>query len=219
MQHNYCSFFTTTLFTQVSTRLWTICLILALSLFLSWPTHLHAQSTTPTPMPLAPANTLIAVAGGHGAALWDASGVMNGQVEAGTRLVASKRSVDGQWLYVTTNSGVSGWAAATSLIVFYRIELLTEAVTITPTTPTPTAAPSVATSEAPTTTVTTTTTATTTATTSADDNADTATQATVLSSTRLNIRSGPGTTYDVIGKAEPGQHWTSGERGDSCQVG
>lgn len=200
---NFCFFPTTTLIPQISPRLWTVCLTLAVSLFFSWPTHLYAQSTAPTPVPLAPANTLIAVAGGYGAELWDASGAMTGQVEPGTRLIASKRSADGQWLYVTADSGVNGWAAATSLIVFYRIELLTEAVTITPATPTPAAAPPAAASESITT-----TTAETTTTTDVATSLDKQTQATVLSSTRLNIRSGPGTSYDVIGKAEPGQQLT-----------
>ena len=190
----------TTLIAQTATRLWTIGLTLAFTLFFSWPTHLYAQSTAPTPMPLAPANTLIAVAGGHGAELWDASGALNGQVEPGARLVASKRSGDGQWLYVTADNGVRGWATATSLIVFYRLELLTEAVTITPATLTPVAA-----SEP-----TTTTTLTVPVTTTTDVAITVAepTQATVLASTRLNIRSGPGTTYEVIGKAEPGQQLT-----------
>lgn len=207
MQHNYCSFsitsslMQTTLITQTATRLWTIGLTLAFMLFFSWPTHLYAQSTAPTPMPLAPANTLIAVAGGHGAELWDASGALSGQVEPGARLVASKRSADGQWLYVTAENGVEGWAAAKSLIVFYRLELLTEAVTITPATPTPVAA------SQPTTTTATLTAPVTTTTDVAVTVAE-PTQATVLASTRLNIRSGPGTTYEVIGKAEPGQQLT-----------
>lgn len=215
MQNNFYFFSTTTLLTQIPARLWTICLTLALSLFLSWPTHLSAQSTAPTPMPLAPTNSLIAVAGGHGAEFWNAeTGELVAQVEPGARLIASKRSADGQWLYVTADSGVSGWAAATALIVFYRFELLTEAVTITPATPTPAAAPPVENS----TTITATNPATTTATPVAASSAVTtssastetaeATVATVRSSTRLNIRSGPGTNYDVIGKADPGQQLT-----------
>lgn len=193
--------------------MWPLCLTLALSLWLGWPAALHAQSTAPTPMPLAPANTLIAVAGGHGADLWNAdNGALVAQVAPGTRLIASKRSADGQWLYVTADSGSSGWAAAKSLIVFYRIELLTEAVTITPAVPTPAAAPPVEQSASITaTTPETATTATTVAAASAatvDTAPEEATVATVRSTTRLNIRSGPGTSYAVISKAEPAQQLT-----------
>lgn len=185
-----------------------------------WPSHLHAQSTAPTPLPLAPANTLVAIAGGHGAELWKAEdGALVGEVAPGARLVASKRSADGQWLYVTSEDGMSGWAAAPSLIVFYRLELLTEAVTITPATPTaePTAAPMSTPSAA----ITATTTAEPTAAAPASTTAGITTTAAAASSvltettvaavratTRLNIRSGPGMTYAVIGKAEPTQQLT-----------
>jgi Tol biopolymer transport system component/uncharacterized protein YraI len=213
MQNNFWSFPTTAIVVPRVTRLLSLGLTLALSLWLGWPATLSAQSTAPTPMPLAPANSLIAVAGGHGAELWNAAnGALVAQVEPGTRLVASKRSVDGQWLYVTTDNGSSGWAAATALIVFYRLELLTEAVTITPTTPTPAAAPLV--EDSASITATTAETATTTTMAAADNAAapnaadEEATVATVRSSTRLNIRSGPGTSYAVVGKAEPGQQLT-----------
>ncbi len=220
MQNNFWSFSTTSIHRQSATRLWPLCLTLALSLWLGWPATLSAQatsqstpqstpqSTAPTPMPLAPTNTLIAVAGGHGAELWNAAnGELVEQVAPGTRLVASKRSVDGQWLYVTTDSGSSGWTAATSLIVFYRIELLTEAVTITPVTPTTEAAPSVENSATMTETTAPTTTVAQNAPTETEAAAET-TIATVRSTTRLNIRSGPGTSYDVISKAEPAQQLT-----------
>jgi uncharacterized protein YraI len=214
MQNNFWSFSTTSILTQIPTRLWTICLTLALSTVFGWPMQLYAQSTAPTPLPLPPANTLIAIAGGHGAELWSAdSGEQVAQLAPGARLVASKRSVDGQWLYVTSDSGVSGWAAATALIVFYRLELLTEAVTISPAIPTP--EPTAAVEKTATMTATLTTTAADTSTTTvatATTAGATATTVvsvvTVRSTTRLNIRSGPGTTYAVIGKADPAQQLT-----------
>lgn len=194
---------------------------LFLLVYLLWPSHLRAQSTAPTPLPLAPANTLVAIAGGHGAELWNADdGAFVGQVEPGARLVASKRSADGQWLYVTSADGTSGWAAAPSLIVFYRLELLTEAVTITPATPTaestpaPVSTPSTASTD---TTPAEPTAAAAPASTTADPTSNaivasaTLTETTVASvraTTRLNIRSGPGTTYAVIGKADPAQQLT-----------
>lgn len=190
---------------------------LLFAVYLLWPGQLLAQATAPTPLPLAPANTLVAIAGGHGAALWNAdTGASIGQVEPGARLLASKRSADGQWLYVTDASGTSGWAAATSLIVFYRLELLTEAITLTPATPTATPQPTPSASTVVTATTAANpsaapvraTTGTTTTTPAVPSDTAAATVAVVRSSTRLNIRSGPGTTYAVIGKAEPAQPLT-----------
>ena len=197
-----------------------VSVILLFTVSLLWPGQLLAQATAPTPLPLAPVNTLVAIAGGHGAALWQAdTGASVGQVEPGARLIASKRSADGQWLYVTDASGTSGWAAASSLIVFYRLELLTEAVTITPATPTAEATPAPAATASTVLTNTTTaeptatapasaTTVTTTTAPAVSSATDEATVALVRSTTRLNIRSGPGTTYAVIGKAEPSQPLT-----------
>lgn len=198
-------------------RLGLVSVILLFTVYLLWPGQLLAQSTAPTPLPLAPANTLVAIAGGHGATLWHAdTGASVGQVEPGARLLASKRSADGQWLYVTDASGTSGWAAATALIVFYRLELLTEAVTITPATPTAEATPAPAstvitntTTAEPTAAAPASTTAVTMTTTPAmTSTTDEATVALVRSTTRLNIRSGPGTTYAIIGKADPAQQLT-----------
>lgn len=200
-------------------RVGLVSVILLFTVDLLWPGQLLAQATAPTPLPLAPANTLVAIAGGHGAALWNAdTGASIGQVEPGARLTASKRSADGQWLYVTDASGTGGWAAASSLIVFYRLELLTEAVTITPATPTAEATPAPAATASTVLTNTTTaeptaapasaTTVTTTTAPAVSSVTDEATVAVVRSTTRLNIRSGPGTTYAVIGKAEPAQPLT-----------
>ena len=222
MQNNFGNFPTSTpspLSRRFTLRFGIVSVILLFTVYLLWPGHLLAQATAPTPLPLAPANTLVAIAGGHGAALWNAdTGASVGQVEPGARLIASKRSADGQWLYVTDASGTGGWAAASSLIVFYRLELLTEAVTIAPATPTAAATlqppPSVSTVVTDTTAAQPTAapasafTVTTTTTTAAPSAPDAATVALVRSTTRLNIRSGPGTTYAVIGKADPSQPLT-----------
>lgn len=222
MQNNFGNFPTSTpspLSRRFTLRFGIVSVILLFTVYLLWPGHLLAQATAPTPLPLAPANTLVAIAGGHGAALWNAdTGASVGQVEPGARLIASKRSADGQWLYVTDASGMGGWAAASSLIVFYRLELLTEAVTIAPATPTAAATlqppPSVSTvvtdttAAEPTAAPASAITVTTTTTTAAPSAPDAATVALVRSTTRLNIRSGPGTTYAVIGKADPSQPLT-----------
>lgn len=197
---------------------WFIPALLLSLLFLLAPTGLHAQSTAPTPVPLAPTNTLIAVAGGHGADLWDTDGGEPMQhIDPGARLVASKRSTDGQWLYVTTDAGASGWAAADALIVFYRIALPTEAVTITPATPTPlpTATSASSTIDNRTEAVTTVapaaegaTSPTTTTVSAPDLTGEEATARVNITTMRLNIRSGPGTNYPVIAKADPDQALT-----------
>lgn len=191
-------------------------ILLLLFLLLLWPVSLHAQSTPPTPLPLAPDNTLVVVAGGQGTALWQTdSSEPTEQINAGARLVASKRSTDGQWLYVTTDTGTSGWAAADQLLVFYRLALPTEAVTITPNTPTPlpTATPENTTNSAAVS-VATPAAMTATAMVSSPVSAapvmtgDEPTARVSLATQRLNIRSGPGTSYAVIAKAAPAQQFT-----------
>lgn len=184
-------------------------LALLLALLLGWPASLQAQADAPTPIPLAPANTLVVVAGGHGAALWNADGELVEQVAPGARLIASKRATNGAWVYVTSDTGASGWAAADTLLAFYRIALPTETVSIPLASPTP--QPTATPENTPTTNA---------GVADAPAAADTPAAAApalvtgdqpvayVLATTRLNIRSGPGVTYPVIGKAEPEQPLT-----------
>lgn len=200
-------------------RFLSTCTLLLFFWVLWGPTALRAQSIAPTPLPLAPANTLVVVAGGHGAALWQTdSGEPVGQISPGARLVASKRSSDGQWLYVTTETGAAGWAAVDSLLVFYRLTLPTEAVTITPVIPTP--QPTATLENTPAdraggaATAITSTIVITVATVSDPVSAapaltgDEPTARVTLATQRLNIRSGPGTNYAVIAKAAPAQQFT-----------
>jgi len=182
-----------------TTFLFVVCLL--------WPAQLSAQSTPPTPAPLAPANTLVVVARGHGSVLWspDSSEAV-AQIAPGARLVASKQSTDGQWLYVTTGDNVTGWAPAADLIIFRRLDLPSEDVVITAASPTP---QPVATPASTVTESTTTDTAIATADaaplTAAPGMTGDVPTGSVRSTTRLNVRSGPGLTHAVIGKAEPGQ--------------
>ncbi len=162
-------------------------------------------------MPLAPANTLIVVVRAAGTDLWRAdTSELIAEIAPGARLVASKQSTDGQWLYVTSESDGEGWVAATDVIIFRRLELPSEDVTITPAESAPPAAvtpESVATepvapengaAES-------TAAAVNTPVSVAADLTGYEPNASVRSTTRLNVRSGPGLNYAVIGKADPAQ--------------
>ena len=181
-------------------------LSLALLALLSWPTSfVAAQNTAPTPIPTVPANALVVIAGGHGATLYQADGTELAQLAPGDRLLATKRSSDEAWLYVTAADATSGWVGADQIIAFYRMALPTEELTLTIVAPT--AEPTtVAAAPAPTET----TTSGTTADSSASTTAPTAVAATttgriVTDGSRLNVRSGPGTAYSIIAKVASGQ--------------
>jgi len=130
-----------------------------------------------------------------GATLYDADGGEVATLAPGTRLTATARAADNGWLYVSNNDAGNGWVAEADVLVFNEEVLPTEEIDLQPATPTPaatTAATPAATAVA-TTTMTTTT-----------DAANAPTQlvgAEVTVNTRsLNVRSGPGTAYAVIGK-------------------
>jgi len=172
-----------------------------------------AQAAAPTPYPTIPAGALVVVAGGHGAALYTADGAPLEPIAAGARLLASQRTTDGQWLYVTTVTSLSGWVAIDQVIGFYRLELPTTDLTITPlaatATPVPAASNPVTVPVAMTPTPTpaaasqSTTPPDTTTTTSSAVAA--ATTTIVTDGARLNVRSGPGLGYSIIGKVLNGQ--------------
>ncbi|MCB0094287.1 MAG: PD40 domain-containing protein [Caldilineaceae bacterium] len=154
----------------------------------------------------------------------------NGQptatLAAGDMVTVTGRSQDGAWLFVEPETGQSGWLAAAQVIVFglEKVPVLpVEAAAASMATPTTVQDDTPSTESTDTdlnsTEVTTTTTTTTTAlsstapvtsTVAADADAalahsagNAAMQAQVsLASGRLNIRSGPGTSYGIIGKAQ-----------------
>ena len=166
-------------------------------------------------------NSLVAVVRGGGAGLYDQpGGSETEQLPTGTALTAWGRSADGQWLVVVASTGVSGWVQVADVVVF-NIETLpvldstgalptggdalsAPAVPVAEATvestegsePAPTAdateeaAPSSG-SAAPSTTV------------AAGGNTITASVA--VTDSRLNIRSGPGTNYPIVEKADPGE--------------
>jgi Tol biopolymer transport system component len=137
-----------------------------------------------------------------GVTLWDGtSGLLMGQAPQGVLFTATARSADGLWLYGTLDDGSNGWARVDQLIVFDAERLRSEDVVIMPITPTPASAageglpttqagsavtdvpilrPTPATGDAPLAQVT-------------------------LQDSRLNLRSGPNSTYPVIAKAQPNE--------------
>lgn len=187
-------------------------------LFPGAPTRVLAQAEAPTPYPTVPASALIVVAGGHGAMLYTADGAPVESVEAGARLIATERTADGQWLYVTTADARTGWVAVDQVIGFYRLELPTTDLTISPVaataTPLPTVTNALTTPVAMTPTptpaadvqpATTTAGPTTDSTTTAHTTMAEVTATITTDGARLNVRSGPGLGYSIIGKVLPGQ--------------
>jgi uncharacterized protein YraI len=150
--------------------------------------------------------TSVAVVRGGGTSLYDRPGGTEiEQLSGGTALTASARSTDEEWLVVAAPSGATGWvqiaAVAVSNLQALPIQdpaiALPEAsasesaeATVTEAQPTPTA--EVTTESAP---------GQVDAALSIDPNKVVA--KVNLTESRLNIRSGPGTEFLVIGKAEP----------------
>ncbi|MEZ4870104.1 MAG: hypothetical protein R3C14_52735 [Caldilineaceae bacterium] len=185
---------------------------------------LFAQEAAPTPIPTAPPETLVVVAGGHGATLWDdATDTVVATVEPGARLVADQQSSNHQWYHVVSAEGAQGWAAADELIIFARFALPAVSVQITPATPTPAAtatpAPTATTATEVASTAGATGAASAGATTAASTTAKAAMPATApllqsdaeaqgvvnLTSSRLNVRAAPANTAAIIAKAAPQQ--------------
>lgn len=189
--------------------------LIVLILAVGWPSQ-PGQAQTPAPTPTSALISAVARAGG--APLWNAGdGTLVTVAAPGERLTATARSADGVWLYLQSAAGAGGWAARADLLVFNVEALPIEAVTITPAPPTPgptpgqaepehpeqgTAAPAAPLAGAP-----------------AEASGE-GVQVTV-GNVRLNIRSGPGTNYPVIGAAAPGQTLVAqgqNERGDWLQI-
>lgn len=167
-------------------------------------------SPTPTSTPRPVRAEIEVVIGVGGAAVWDgASGLQIGQLPQGALVTATARSEDGAWLRVNLPEGGEGWIATEGLIAFDLTRLAVQPVVIIPITPTPVrpgaevaavtplpgGVPPAAAPEAskggialPTPTV----------------DFDGPTARVTLQNTRLNLRAGPGSSYAIVAKAEPG---------------
>jgi uncharacterized protein YraI len=186
----------------------------------------------PTPTPVPPTATatpllgaqtqLIAVVGSDGAVLLDAPGGAAGRtLPVGTALTATGRTGDSSALFVITPDGATGWVEVTALVVFNVRGL---PVSDEGAANAPAATTAVTTTAEVSATVVQPETAAVTATAGADTPAATATALpaaaaqgvrplpdadgrptaqVAMSGSRLNIRSGPDTSFGIIGKALP----------------
>jgi hypothetical protein len=196
------------------------------------PTPLPTATATPTVVStVAPASggassapaggesSLVAVVRGGGAALYDRpGGTETQQLATGTALTAWGRSADGQWLVVVASSGEAGWVQVADVVVF-NTEILPvlDSTSGLPTEPSTPSQPN-ATGAAPTLPAEPGATANAT-----EESAPVApnvtpsapaanegsgesgiTASVTVTDSRLNIRSGPGTGFRIVTKADPG---------------
>jgi uncharacterized protein YraI len=194
------------------------------------PSPTPPPTETPTPVLLGVSRTdVIAVVGAAGADLLESpEGEVVETLAVGTALTAQGRSGDGVWLYVQTTDGATGWIETANVVVFNvrglpvigeqaaQAEPAAAADDPNPTaepsaeatgTPNPTAIPEETESGAATAAGTSTATpAPATATRRPTPEADGRPTARVaMTGSRLNIRSGPGTEYAIVGKALPNE--------------
>ena len=152
------------------------------------PSEEAMPEATPTPFVPPEGQTALTLARIGGAVLWDGEdGAFVAHFRAGSRLTAALRTEDSSWYFVYDDNNIHGWAMAEELLVVMGDSLTVEEFTIpgeeiipieqeeTPTaTPTPSGPPEKV-------------------------------VVTVNSfGQRLNVRGGPGTTYDIVAKAVAG---------------
>jgi uncharacterized protein YraI len=144
--------------------------------------------------------TTLAVVRSGGANLYDASGKPLLDLPAGVAFRVSGRTPDNRWFYGATRDGKAGWASADALVIFGVNSVPVREGFVKPA---PATQPTVTSDATP-------------------PAATASMQATVASgTTRLNVRSGPGTGYPVISTVEPGAALTVSARnaaGDWLQV-
>ena len=190
------------------------------------PTPLPTATATATSLPTVPPassgassapaggeNSLVAVVRGGGAALFDRpGGTETQQLATGTALTAWGRSEDGQWLVVVATSGEAGWVQVANVVVF-NVEVLPvlDSTGGLPSVPGASSEPdAAAASTLPAEPVETPIVGETPAVASATPSAtsafgeDSITASVTVTDSRLNIRSGPGTGYGIVDKADPG---------------
>jgi Tol biopolymer transport system component/uncharacterized protein YgiM (DUF1202 family) len=195
------------------------------------PTAVPTEAPTRAPAPgtsssAGTARSLVAVVGGAGAELYD---VPNGQklqdLPMASTLTAALRNPAGDWVFVTTSDGASGWTPVTGLVAFGLDQLPVLDVSGE------TAAAPLATGAGAGATETVTETMPVTVTETVTETAAEATAATpesaapvqgvpalvTITEQRLNIRSGPSPEYRILGKAQPGEELTATARTPDSQ--
>ena len=170
------------------------------------------------------ATPIVVLVGAEGATLLAAPADPSGQpLVAGVVFTAVGRTEDGNWLAVQAVDGTSGWIATTELVVFGVtrlpvLELAAFTVNLGVAAPAPATTVALSPTVATTTAVLSETIATTAITTVATTDAAVVTtaSATVTSSGRLNVRSGPGTSYTIVAKANAGDEVSVLARNDAA---
>jgi TolB protein len=165
-------------------------------------------------------HTEIGVIRGSGTNLMDSPvGNVVASLPTGNAVTAIARSGDSQWLYVTTPESNSGWVATSDVIIF-RVEMLAVKDPVAAG-----AAPAASDASTPDTTAPDTTEATALASQPAPETEQSAAPAlqegeiaaTVAPTvSRLNIRSGPGTEYTVVGSANPNESFLAIGRNEAA---
>jgi Tol biopolymer transport system component/uncharacterized protein YraI len=176
------------------------------------------------------ARSLVAVVGAAGAELYD---VPNGQklqdLPMASTLTAALRNPAGDWVFVTTNDGASGWTPVAGLVAFGLDQL--PVLDVSGETAATTAEASAGATEAVAGTMPLTETAAVTETAAAATTtaapAENATEnagpvqgvpaLVTITEQRLNIRSGPSPEYRILGKAQPGEELTATARTPDSQ--
>ncbi|MCX6030445.1 MAG: SH3 domain-containing protein [Chloroflexi bacterium] len=128
--------------------------------------------------PAPPKGSTLAVVRGGGASLYDATGKSVRDLPSGAVFRVTGRSADSQWLNGATTDGATGWVSAARLVIF-GVKMLPVRAGFTPPAPSVAAQPAAG--------------------------ATVRLQGVVISGTMLlNVRSGPGADYPVIGTVPPG---------------
>lgn len=158
--------------------------------------------------------TTLAVTRAAGATLYDDTGAVLRELPSGVAFKVSGRTADSRWFYGTTRDGATGWIGADELLIF-GVSKVAERPGFTspaqpPTAPAAESAEALTGATQP---------AAETATASAAAASATATVST--GAQRLNVRSGPGTGYLVVGSLASGSQVTAtarNARGDWLRI-
>jgi len=158
--------------------------------------------------------TTLAVTRAAGATLYDDTGAVLCELPSGVAFKVSGRTADSRWFYGTTRDGATGWIGADELLIF-GVSKVAERPGFTspaqpPTAPAAESAEALTGATQP---------AAETATASAAAASATATVST--GAQRLNVRSGPGTGYLVVGSLASGSQVTAtarNARGDWLRI-
>ena len=160
--------------------------------------------------------TTLAVVRAGGASLYDDAGQSILELPAGAPLRVDGRTSDNRWFHGAAKDGTAGWASADALVIFGVSNVPVREGFSAPAPKTPPAATSGVTPAA-------TSAATSVATSGATSPAATTSMPAAVASgtSRLNVRSGPGTGYPVMGTVASGAVLTAVARnaaGDRIQV-